>query len=329
MKVFSLIGLLSILLLLSHTGSAETTSEDFTIQIKQPLTVREKDCPPDKPWLELKEPDTSYYKPELTKLTLLNDFLSPLTITRPEFPYESICEKITDPACDIFKIIQERDKIAEEWNNSDLVKQAQIDIAEAKAKNKEIEDKNNTITEFMNSEIVHQIDRLNHPKTETGQFVTHSDSVFIDSENLLYDNFNPTTPFQKKALYYFKHSLENFYALKDTQFPEKYEKNSISYNQKKKERNKTIEQKNQEIEKQNAEILKKFHEFYTPEKLQQLLNDYDMLLNKNCVSKTIDKDLYMTREDCESAEEDRDFIKDEENHSRYGVCKLKKFLRLY
>ena len=35
--------------------------------------------------------------------------------------------------------------------------------------------------------------------------------------------------------------------------------------------------------------MKKFHEFYTPEKLQQLLNDYDMLLNKNCVSKTIDK----------------------------------------
>lgn len=251
-----------------------------------PDYIQTWECPGTKPYLKLPEINTNYYYPVLTKLKWLTERSVPSISERDEFPYESICETLTDPACDIFKIIHERDKMAKEWNTSDVIQYWRNYFLETVAQNESNIKKNDKLEKFQNSEIMSRIVTLLGRKKELEPFIDSGEIVgSVDGKEIripyIYSKLIPQTPFQKKAMTYFQ-SLPDFYTKESLTEWEKERDEMLKMLTKDKEKNDKIVEENQKIEQKNSEEMKKFHDFYTPNKLNQLLNDYDALLKSNC-----------------------------------------------
>ena len=113
------------------------------------------------------------------------------------------------------------------------------------------------------------------------------------------DDINPKTSLQKAV----KDYIEEINAIRSNNL------SKVDYNKRAYERNKEIEKRNADIERKNAEIEKQFLDYYTPEKTEQLIKDYEKAIAEQCVGCDYPEPLAVSEYDCQKCPE-RIFVDD-------------------
>ena len=254
-------------------------------------------CPEDRPYFIGTTLLEYFRSPHLKKLNTLKKLIQPWQDEIPDFQFEEECEKAQDPVCQKLDEVKRYQEEFKKWhlsNEKDKINQKNKIIL---VKNKLIHDKNSVVDSknklYAGYNTIISVREFNEPCGDV-DFVLGAEGVLSPLIDI-----DPKTALQKAV----KDYLERAWSVID-QNSRIINQNEFVY-----KKNQEIEKINAEIERENAEIEKQFLDYYTPEKTEQLIKDYEKAIAEQCLGCDYPEPLSVSKYDCQKCPE-RIFVDD-------------------
>ncbi|MBE6446488.1 MAG: hypothetical protein E7021_03705 [Alphaproteobacteria bacterium] len=255
-------------------------------------------CPEDRPYFIGTTLSGYFDPPYLSNLNSLKGLSEEWPREIPDFPFEEECQKTKEPLCERLDEIKVYQKEIKDWYLSGGKEKIRQENKKIRMKNKIIK---------LRQGIIDQENRLYGEyssiiKVEK-KYEGCGDDFIRDVEGkytvaFLFDA-NPKTALQKAIEKYWLEA-NNIYA--------EYER-FMDDNKRIQEENLKTEKQNAERERKNAEIEKQFLDYYTPEKTEQLIKDYEKAIAEQCLGCDYPEPLSVSKYDCQKCPE-RIFVDD-------------------
>lgn len=256
-------------------------------------------CPEDRPYFIGATLSGYFDPPYLSNLDSLKGLFEAWPREIPDFPFEEECQKTKEPLCEKLDETKAYQKEIKDWLLSGEKEKIRQENEKIHMKNKIIElrrgiiDQENRLYGEYSSIIKVEkkyeegcddfIRGVEEPHTVVGSFF----------------DLNPKTALQKAIEKYWVETKSIYAAYNDF----------IAKNKQIQKDNLETEKRNAERERKNAEIEKQFLDYYTPEKTEQLIKDYEKAIAEQCLGCDYPEPLAVSKYDCQKCPE-RIFVDD-------------------
>lgn len=254
-------------------------------------------CPEDRPYFIGATLSGYFDPPYLRNLDSLKGLSEAWPQEIPDFPFEEECQKTKEPLCERLDAIKAYQKEIKDWHLSGEKEKIRQENEKIHRKNKIIE---------LRRGIINQENRLYDEYRSIIRvekiYEGCNDGVIEDLHGgriYRFPDMNSKTALQKAIEKYWREAESIYTEYNDF----------IAGNKQIQKDNLETEKQNAERERKNAEFEKQFLDYYTPEKTEQLIKDYEKAIAEQCVGCDYPEPLAVSEYDCQKCPE-RIFVDD-------------------